>query len=293
MALLCCGEILWDDFGDRRLLGGATFNVAAHAHRLGLTPHFVSAVGDDPPGRDALAAMAVLGLDTCFVRTVDAPTGRVAITLTDGQPDYVICRPAAYDHPALSADDWSTMRQRGVRWIYHGTLAARSDACRALLDEARARFPDATVCYDLNLRRDNDDLGLIQQLLASADVLKLNELELAALKPLVRGPTIAEALAARFDLATVCVTRGEHGCSLLDRGEGAWLHLPGYQVRLVDAVGAGDAWTAALLAGLDTGLPLADAADRANRLGALIAAKAGAVPDWTAAELEALERRDA
>jgi len=74
MALLCCGEILWDDFGDRRLLGGATFNVAAHAHRLGLPVHFVSAVGADPPGREALAQVAALGLETRFIRTVAAPT---------------------------------------------------------------------------------------------------------------------------------------------------------------------------------------------------------------------------
>ncbi len=66
MALLCCGEILWDDFGDRRLLGGATFNVAAHAHRLGLPVHFVSAVGADPPGREALAQVAALGLESAM-----------------------------------------------------------------------------------------------------------------------------------------------------------------------------------------------------------------------------------
>jgi len=293
MALLCCGEILWDDFGDRRLLGGATFNVAAHAHRLGLTPHFVSAVGDDEPGREALAAMAALGLDTGFVRTVDLPTGRVAITLTNGQPDYLICRPAAYDHPELSDDDWSTMRQRGVRWIYHGTLAERSDACRAALDQARSQFPDATVFYDLNLRRDNDDLGLIERLLAGADRLKLNDQELDALQPLVGGHDIAEALMDRFDLATVCVTRGELGCSILDLDQSGWLHLPGYPIALVDAVGAGDAWTAALLAGLDAERPLAEVADHANRLGALVASKPGAIPDWTESELAALVRSDA
>jgi len=178
------------------------------------------------------------------------------------------------------------LRRAGVRWIYHGTLAERGPDGRALLAEAIARFPDARVFYDLNLRRDNDDLALLEPLLSGADILKLNDQELAALRPLVRHRDIAQGLVERYDLGTVCVTRAETGCAILS--EGAWSHFPGYRVALVDAVGAGDAWSAALLAGLDAGQTLAAAADHANRLGALIASKAGAIPDWTAAELAAL-----
>ena len=81
------------------------------------------------------------------------------------------------------------------------------------------------------------------------------------------------------------MTRGAAGAALwLD---GAQFAVDGITVEVVDAVGAGDAFAAALLDGLLRGRAPGDALARAYRLGAIVASRAGALPDWTAAELDA------
>ncbi|MGB9612510.1 MAG: PfkB family carbohydrate kinase, partial [Bryobacteraceae bacterium] len=103
MRIAAIGEILWDVFADAERLGGAVFNLAAHARRLGHEVYFISAVGDDVRGRAALKRMRELDLATRFVRVVAGrPTGTVSVWLdSDGQPDFTIHRPAAYDFAAL------------------------------------------------------------------------------------------------------------------------------------------------------------------------------------------------
>src|SRR5689334_19939461 len=95
MRLLGVGEILWDVFRDAEHLGGAVFNLCAHAARLGHDVYLVSAVGDDARGERALAAARQLGISTKFIGTVAGrPTGTVSVTVDDGgQPSYVIHRP--------------------------------------------------------------------------------------------------------------------------------------------------------------------------------------------------------
>src|ERR1035437_7181889 len=83
---------------------------------------------------------------------------------------------------------------------------------------------------------------------------------------------------------SVAVTRGERGCAVRignDRAE-----CPGYTVKVVDTVGAGDAFAAAFLHGLAAEWSAAKTGDFANRLGALVASRAGAVPRWSPGELE-------
>ena len=81
----------------------------------------------------------------------------------------------------------------------------------------------------------------------------------------------------------MATTRGERGCEVRignDRAE-----CPGYTVKVADTVGAGDAFAAAFLHGLAAGWSAAKTGDFANRLGALVASRAGAVPEWSPAEL--------
>src|SRR5260370_37802500 len=99
MTILSIGEILWDVYPDSKRLGGAPFNFAVHAHRLGHRVLFLSAVGDDELGAAAQEKAAALGIDTEFLQVASGkPTGQVSVRLdTGGQPDYTIHRPAAYD----------------------------------------------------------------------------------------------------------------------------------------------------------------------------------------------------
>jgi len=83
MTIFSIGEILWDVFLDGERLGGVLFNFAVNAHRLGHWLIFLSAVGNDDRGRDALQRAAALGLTTEFIQTAaDQFTGSVSVRLT-------------------------------------------------------------------------------------------------------------------------------------------------------------------------------------------------------------------
>lgn len=266
MKIISIGEILWDVFPDGERLGGAPFNLAAHLHKLGHDVAFVSAVGDDERGRKALARMKELGLSTAFVTVHRSlPTGHVTIRLKRGQPDYTIHRPAAYD--AVQAPPAGV----GADWICYGTLLAANMDARSALLKTISDNPEARRFYDVNLRRDSWSPWVVSELLDLADVVKVNEEEARTLKLKSRD--------------NICITRGERGCLL--RFGGRTVEVPGVPVQVADAVGAGDAWAAAFLHGFSLGWDLERVGAFANHLGALVASRPGAIPDWDVSELEA------
>jgi fructokinase len=272
MTIVSIGEVLWDVFPDTVRLGGAPFNFAVHAHRLGHRVIFLSAVGDDKRGRAALERAASLGLPTEFIRVVAGqPTGSVTVRLdAEGHPDFTIHRPAAYD--CLMLDDGQLQRLAELRpdWIYFGTLYAMEDRARKVLRRLMNAVPGAQRFYDVNLRRGCYTPQLVRELLALADAVKLNDDEAEVFPDLGEAPSVA-------------LTRGERGCAVRignDRAE-----CPGYTVTVVDTVGAGDAFAAAFLHGFAAGWSASKTGDFANRLGALVASRAGAVPEWSLGEL--------
>lgn len=296
MKIISIGEILWDVIGGEEHLGGAPLNLAAHAKQLGHESLFVSAVGQDARGDRALASVERLGLETRFIgRSSRWPTGTATVALdAERQPRFTIHRPAAYDDLRLGPSDLQQLLSTPPDWVCFGTLCQMSEqargATRALLAAAGAKS-GVRAFYDVNLRPNCGEPPLIRELLADADVVKLNEQEAADLAPLVGvtggGNSIEEfcrKLARQFDLETVCVTKGGEGCSLLRGNE--FVEAPGFKVAVVDAVGAGDAFSAALMHALGAGWPAHDAAVFANRVGALVASRPGAIPEWTLEEIE-------
>jgi fructokinase len=293
MHVIGVGEILWDLIGASESLGGAVLNFSVQSARLGHRVSLVSAVGDDPRGRLALSRARDLGLSTRFIRTVpNHPTGIVAVTVdAGGQPAYVIHRPAAYDFAALDEADFADLAAVPPDWIAFGTLHSMYPAARQLLHTVIQRFPRARRFYDINLRRDSHTPELVASLCELAHVVKLNDVEVGMAGKMFGTPeTSLEAFcrsyAARFGWQAVCVTRGSEGCALLLRGE--YLEIAGYRVTVADTVGAGDAFAAALLHGIQAGWPPREVADFANRLGALVASRSGGVPAWSPDELWAL-----
>jgi fructokinase len=272
MTILSIGEILWDVFPDTVRLGGAPFNFAVHAHRLGHRVIFLSAVGDDERGRAALGRAAALGLTTEFIQVAAGrPTGSVSVRLdAEGHPDFTIHRPAAYDWLTLDGPQLRRLGELRPDWIYFGTLYPMEDRAGDVMRGLMDAVPGARRFYDVNLRRGCYTPELVRELLRLADAVKLNDEE-------------AERFPDLDEIPSVAVTRGERGCAVRigkDRAE-----CPGYTVTVVDTVGAGDAFAAAFLHGLAAGWSAAKTGDFANRLGAVVASRAGAVPEWRVGEL--------
>ena len=294
MNLVSVGEVLWDVIGETEHLGGAPLNFAAHAAKLGNQALLVSAVGRDERGDRALAAIDELGLSTDYIeRLFEQPTGYVTVQLRhDGQPTFTIHRPSAYDMAELSAKQRDEISRLNPQWIYFGTLAQISSVVRRTTSMLIDASPSARCFYDINLRRDSYNRDVVLELLRATDVLKLNDVEIEAVEELLgmrRHDGIEDfcrECAARFELEAVCVTRGHQGCGLLLGRD--YLEAPGYAVKVVDTIGAGDAFAAGLVHALSQGWTGKQAADFANRVGALVASRPGAIPSWSVEDLQAL-----
>jgi len=291
--VISIGEVLWDIVGQDEHLGGATFNFSAHLSRLGHDVSFISAVGADQRGQKVVDRMSQLGLSTEYLHTEkDHPTGTASVALAaDGQPKFVLHRPAAYDFPRLTAVQFDRLFSRPVDWIYFGTLHQVHPQARQLTADLLIRASPARSFYDVNLRADGYTPALIKQLMSGATIVKLNHEEVEAIAQMfdTRHGSLEEFCRDYSDLykwTGVCVTRGSLGCAVLMNGQ--FIEAPGYPVQVLDTVGAGDAFAAAFLHGLGKGWPTAAVADFANRLGALVASRRGAIPDWTIAEADAL-----
>jgi fructokinase len=293
MRIISVGEILWDVIGGSEYLGGAPFNLCAHLANLGHQAFFVSAVGSDDRGRRALERAKELGIDIQYVNvTQQAPTGISEVTLNDeGHGEHKLLRPAAYDFVQLTEDQRLALAGEQPAWLCYGTLAQMEPNPRRLTQLLMEENRTAKRFYDVNLRPKSWTSGLLNDLCREANAIKLNEEEASVLSGVFDLPThpvdrFCEMASERFGFDVVCVTRGPHGCALWRSGE--YVESPGFIVSIGDTVGSGDAFSAALLHGLQTGWALDQIAQFANRVGALVASRFGATPAWTLEEAMAL-----
>lgn len=282
------GEVLWDMFVGGDYLGGAPLNFAVHASRLGLNPIMVSAVGQDELGERAMREIAGLGIDTGMLkRSSRWPTGTASVIVeAGGQPGFKIARPAAYDDLSLCADELRHLADCRPGWLYFGTLFASTPEGWTTLQRVIQAIPQASRFYDVNLRPGFDSLKLVAKLLASANVVKMNESEFETIATAFDFPAELEAFcrraSARYGWRAVCITLGQRGCAVFDGHN--FVRADGESVQVVDTVGAGDAFAAAFVHGLIRHWPAGEIARFANRVGALVASRAGAIPGWNILE---------
>jgi fructokinase len=283
------GEVLWDLLPDGKVLGGAPANFCYIAHTLGCNAALISSVGDDHLGNETLSKLQQASLDTSYC-AVDSthPTGTAGVELQDGQPTFTIAADVAWDHIALTEPAREMLRSANV--ICFGALAQRGAESRSAIHEALSLFPgNAIRIFDCNLRQHYYSREIIEDSLSIASVAKMNDTELPILCELT-GCTRSspEALRNHFDLDLVCVTLGESGCQLA--GRGGSVNHPGFPTQVIDAIGAGDAFAAAMAVALLHRWPLERVAAFANSWGSFVASKRGAMPSVTQQEICTIER---
>ncbi|MGC4070985.1 MAG: carbohydrate kinase [Nibricoccus sp.] len=289
--IFCFGEVLWDILPHGRFLGGAPLNVAYHLRRLGNDARLISAVGRDETGGEALTRIEAAGVDPSLIsQHPSLPTGSVTATLdTAGQASYEIHHPVAWDEIAAHPKMTAPLKPAA---IVFGSLALRGEANRDRLSEWLALEPKIRLC-DLNLRPPYDDVRALDRWVRGCTILKVNEDEARKLSPETLDAAETEAhaahLAVHYACENVCVTLGEKGALLWRQGEVFRAESPRVTVR--DTIGAGDAFTAALLDGVirgGTNIDWAAVLRRACVLGAFVAGKDGAQPVYDPTEVPGL-----
>jgi fructokinase len=276
------GELLWDIFPAGKELGGAPGNFAWHVHALGLDAEVISRVGNDDDGRGILDRLRSMGLG-CDLVGVDPvhSTGRSTVSVdSSGVPSFVVHDGVAWDFieftPALAR---AAAEARAVNF---GTLGQRHAVSRATTGAFLGRTPPGTIrLLDLNLRPPHYTRKVIEAALSAADVLKLNDSEMSVVARMF-GWASDEAACARwlvdaFELDVLALTRGQKGSTLFAGGR-TYDH-PGFDTEVVDTVGAGDAFAAALVVGLLSGLGFDVINAHANRVASYVCSRAGATPE--------------
>jgi fructokinase len=285
--VVCFGEVLWDCLPRGIFLGGAPINAAYHLAKRGLHVVPVTAVGRDFLGDEAVCRMRGWGLDLRFVSRVNAPTGTVRAQIDEaGVARYEIARGVAWDR--IVGPKQARKIQPAPVAIVHGTLALRGTPNRRALRSLFTAWPEALRVVDLNLRDPFATQAAIDFALAAAQLVKLNDDELARLTGRrARTPAAlcgnARRFAQRHGIDRICVTAGARGAGLWWGGEWHW--EPGRRVVVRDTVGSGDAFLGGLLGSLLEGAAPSDALVRACRLGEFVATRDGATPDYDPARI--------
>ena len=278
------GEILWDVFPDGARFGGAPANFACSAAGLAAGSARVGmagAVGRDDLGQRALAELTSRGVDVTAVAVLPEPTGRVDVTVDlAGHASYVFAPDCAWDHVS-----WSGSLERlaaETSAVCFGTLGSRGSVSLATVRRFVAAVPSSALrILDINLRPPFWSPEIVRDSLPLASIVKCNDDELpvvAEILGLSGSPeAILRQLVSSHALRLAALTRGAKG-SLLVSADGLSSDLPGTPVEVVDTVGAGDAFTAAVTLGLLAGWPLSKLHAHAERVAAFVCTQAGGTP---------------
>ena len=294
MKLLSFGEILWDIVDSREYLGGAPFNLAVHAARCGVDCTFISSIGDDGRGREALATAEKMNIDCRYIQVnADHPTGTVdAVISGGGQPEYIIHESVAYDFIALDAGSIKRIVESRFDVFCFGSLAQRNrttgDSLMRLLAELNKS--DTKIFCDVNLRQNYFNKAILESSLMACDILKLNDEEVKVISKLFNSSVqtstedFCVSLGRQMDIKEIIVTMGEKGALVFD-GKDCNL-IEGEKVEVINTIGAGDAFSAVFLCKRLTGKSPQQAACLANRIAAFVCTQNGAVPELSGQNFE-------
>ncbi len=285
------GEALWDLLPTGPVLGGAPLNFAYRVNSLGHRSIIVSRLGKDDLGVKAREQIVNLAMDDTYLQWDNAyPTGTVKIYFDeDKNPDYTIIENVAYDYIESSAK--LEIIVESADCLCFGTLAQRNTVSRRTLQNLLSKFSGKFRLLDINLRKNCYSAETLNSALEQANILKLNDEELAVLVEFLglQGDSVpdqADHLLKQAGLEYCVVTLGERGAfALSHRGEK--IYSPGYQVSLVDPCGSGDGFSAGFIHGLHQGKSLNQSCRLGNALGAMVAQQEGATQPITYREVMA------
>ncbi len=282
------GEILWDVFPERKVLGGAPANFAYHVSQFGYNGYAVSAIGDDLLGKEILSSLQDKGLNY-LIENTDFPTGTVQVTLNKtGIPQYEICENVAWDNIPFTAKTENLAKNTGTACF--GSLAQRNEVSKETIKRFLAAMPENSLkIFDINIRQHFYTKELIHESLLMCNMLKINDDEVIIVSELfgwkdMEEQDICKKILEDYNLDIVILTKGTEGSFVFTPKETSYQPTP--KVHVADTVGAGDSFTAAFVASYMHGERITDAHQLAMEVSAYVCTQHGAMPKLPDAYLE-------
>lgn len=281
------GEILWDVFPERKVLGGAPANFAYHASQFGFNGYAVSAIGDDLLGKEILTSLEDKGLNYLLEKT-DYPTGTVQVTLNKaGVPQYEICENVAWDNIPFTARTENLAKN--TQTVCFGSLAQRNSVSRETIRKFINAMPeDSLKIFDINLRLNFYSKEIIHESLEMSNMMKINDEEVIKVANLYGWKGDEQEICGRlledYKLDILVLTKGTDGSFVFTPRQTSYQPTP--KVHVADTVGAGDSFTAAFVAAYLHGERIEDAHQLAVEVSAYVCLQHGAMPKLADSYLE-------
>lgn len=300
-SLIVFGEALVDLFRNDAVVGGAPFNVARHLAGFGKSPLFISAIGKDNAADLIQQEMSRFDLSCSGLQILtNQRTGVVQVHENAQGHQFEIMPDCAYDaietSAALTSIEAFTQKNQQAIMFYHGTLALRNaesyktfEAVSKVLNQEA----NANIYLDINWRAGHVDQAVAMQCLRNANIIKVSieelQMVLAWFKVLIaceeQLPKTKDIerpiqhLMAQMKAHLLLVTYGDLGSAAFNREGQCLASAPVTEcLKVVDTVGAGDAFSSVMLLALTQHWPMGLALQRANQFAADICAIRGATP---------------
>ena len=276
------GEALWDVLPEGKKIGGAPANFAYHVSQFGLPSCVVSAVGDDPLGKEIIQNFKSKGLNH-HIDTVPYPTGTVQVEIDQaGVPQYEIKENVAWDNIPYT-DSLAALAAETSAFCF-GSLAQRNVVSRNTINSFLDAIPEENnplIVFDVNLRQGFYNKDILCNSMKRCNILKINDEELVTVSRMFGYPGIdlqdkCWILLGKYNLKMLILTCGINGSYVFTPGNVSFQPTP--KVEVADTVGAGDSFTAAFIASILKGKSVAEAHSLAVRTSAFVCTQKGAMP---------------
>ena len=284
MKILAFGEIIWDVFPDKRCIGGAPLNFAAHSAALGADSYILSAVGEDALAAPAKKALSDFAVSDKYVGLSTLPTGRCDVSLDiNGIPSYSLLDNTAYDDIKIP----NGIENEHFDAICMGTLSIRHSTSRKTLEKLLEYKIADEFFADVNIRAPHFTKENITLLLENSSILKISDEELSVVMSAVfseEGKSVEECakfISERYEnIKIIIITLGAKGAYALDCKEKKEYRQKPYETEVLSTVGAGDSFGAAFLVKYLSGNPISECLDFASRLSAFVVSRTEAIPKY-------------
>lgn len=283
MKVLSFGEILWDIYPDKKHIGGAPFNFAAHLAKHSEEVYMLSCLGKDGLGEEALLRLKECNVLTDFVsQSAVKQTGRCLVTLDENAvPTYDLKQDVAYDY--IDCDNLN----EDFDVLYFGTLALRNKYNLDSLGKLLKNQSFKEIFVDINIRAPFYSSEVVAFCMNNATILKVSSEELPIVKDLlsidrsVGYKEFARIIKEKYaNLKIIIITLGADGAYCLDCRRGDEYSCESQKVKAYSTVGAGDSFSAAFLYPFFKEKGIRFSLEYASKIAGYVVSEYEAVPDY-------------
>lgn len=252
--ILVFGEILYDIYDDVAVIGGAPFNYSVQLSRLiskNDNLKFITALGKDDFSKDAFKFIENENIDSYLMQVLDNyETGKATVFMNENKiPDYIIHENVAWDNIEFNSDIEKSLKEK-YDLFYFNILSCRSEKSYNTLKNIFKNIDSKYKVCDVTFRKNYYTKEKIKEALEFINILKINDDELAIIKSLFYpnlqndNEILLKNLNKDFNIDYIFLTLGKSGASSFYNNQ--YIFKPSNKIKVVDTVGAGDSFCAAL-----------------------------------------------